>query len=84
MKTLEELLQEYFGCEKPFIGSPDCENEEECEIAFTEEGLEAYDKLIQLVYDIHALVGSQEANKMVDVIDSITREMQKGNGNYEH
>lgn len=33
MKTLEELLQEYFGCEKPFIGSPDCENEEECVIA---------------------------------------------------
>ena len=75
MKTLEDLLQEYFGCEKPFIGSTDCDNEEECVIAFTEEGLEAYDKLIQLVYDIHALVGSGEANKMVDMIDSITREM---------
>lgn len=75
MKTLEELLQEYFGCEKPFIGSTDCDNGEECVIAFTEEGLEAYDKLIQLVYDIHALVGSGEANKMVDMIDSITREM---------
>lgn len=75
MKTLEELLQAYFDCEKPFIGSPDCDNEEECVIAFTEEGLEAYDKLIQLVYDIHALVGSGEANKMVDMIDSITREM---------
>lgn len=75
MKTLEELLQEYFGCEKPFIGSTDCDNEEECVIAFTEEGLEAYDKLIQLVYDIHALVGSGEANKIVDMIDSITREM---------
>lgn len=70
MKRLEEILQEYFDCEKPFIGNPDCDDETDCVVDFTEEGSEAYDRLIQFVYDIHELTGLN-SEEMVKELDSI-------------
>lgn len=73
MRTLEEILQEYFDCEKPFIGVQNTPNDADCVgDCFTKEGSEAYDRLIQLVYDIHKLTGidSEEMVKGLDAIAS--------------
>lgn len=71
MKTLEDILQEYFGCEKPFH-SPSRDDKAECTTGFTKEGLKSYDKLVQFVYDIHALTSRQGADEMVDTLDALT------------
>lgn len=43
MKTLEEILQVYFNCEKPF--------NDDANHTFTDEGTEAYKKLNELLDD---------------------------------
>lgn len=63
MKTIEEILQQYFNCPTPFNEFGD----------MTEEGWAAYHKLDQLLFDIDILCGehfhqiySRELDEIID------------------
>lgn len=74
MKTLEDILRENFNCEKPFLDEPYYDEDERAPVVFTEEGSEAYSRLIHLVYDIGSLTGTN-VNGMVDKLDAVSSEM---------
>lgn len=74
-KSLEDILREYFGREKPFLDDPYYDEDELAPVVFTDAGAEAYGKLIRFVYAVHRLTGSRGANRMVDSLDSIASEL---------
>ena len=63
-KTLEEILQTYFGCKVPFRKDGE----------FTTTGIEAYKKLEDLLQDLHALGVIPSASDAVRKLDEITHE----------
>jgi len=65
MKTLEEILQEHFGCKKPFK-----KNEK-----LSASGWDAYGKLTKLIYDLGALGVIEDANEVVESLDYIVEEV---------
>lgn len=77
MKSLDEILQEYFNCNKPFlkkrklIPTIDGERYE----YLTQSGARAYGKLTDLLYDLAALgvISLSVANDAVEELDSIVR-----------
>ena len=62
-RTLEEILQHFFGSKKPFRKDGE----------FTKAGSRAYAKLIELVYNVGWLT-NQDVNDTVDTLDLITHE----------
>lgn len=75
MKTLEEILQEYFNCKKPFLKNPYYDDKELSPVVFTESGSRAYSELIGLLYDVSHVTGI-DVNDIVDQLDSIASELQ--------
>jgi len=80
--TLDEILRDYFGCNKPFLKNKricgywtgDREPEPDYEY-LTISGGRAYGKLVKLLYDLETLLGSGfDANKWIEVLDQIVRE----------
>ena len=83
--TLEEILQKYFGCKKPFLKrkrlcgywtSGGDEGEPEY-TSLTYAGAVAYGKLTSLIYDVGSLVGGdyrRDSNGLVELLDQIVRE----------
>lgn len=73
---LAEILQYYFGCNKPFLKRPKATYDEYGIIGheyFTVKGSKAYGELIDLIYalrDIGALT-HKEADSTVDTLDMI-------------
>lgn len=65
MKTLEEILQEYFKCSKPFKKNG----------KLSVRGSVAYEKLTSLIYDLNGLdcMPLKDANDIVDTLDYIVR-----------
>jgi hypothetical protein len=63
-RTLEEILQTYFGCKVPFRKDGE----------FTTTGIEAYKKLEDLLQDLHALGVIPSASDAVRKLDEITHE----------
>lgn len=63
-KTLEEILQTYFGCKVPFRKDGE----------FTTTGIEAYKKLEDLLNDLYALGVIPSASDAVRKLDEITHE----------
>lgn len=59
-KTLEEVLQDYFGCKKVFTKTGE----------LTVAGNKAYNKLIELMYDLQSL-GLPIGERIDDELDSI-------------
>lgn len=74
MKTLEEILQEYFNCKKPFLKHPYFDEKERAPITFTQRGSAAYSQLISLLYDISDLTGIG-VEHIIDQLDSISSEL---------
>lgn len=63
-KTLEEILQFYFGCKCPFKKDG----------SMTQNGERAYRKLVSLIYDTKTLLGddvSFSADEIVNELDII-------------
>lgn len=60
-RTLEEILQHFFGCKKPF----------RTDGAFTCKGSIAYGKLTELLYNIGNLT-EIDMNDIVETLDNIT------------
>lgn len=73
MKTLEEILQEYFKCKKPFLKNPYYDEKELAPVTMTTWGYAAYGKLISLLYEIGELT-DVDVNRIVDRLDSIADE----------
>jgi hypothetical protein len=63
-RTLEEILQTYFGCKVPFRKDGE----------FTTTGIKAYKKLEDLLQDLHALGVIPSASDAVRKLDEITHE----------
>ena len=79
--TLEKILQEFFGCNKPFLkqkcicgywtGNPP---EPEYEY-LAKSGGRAYNKLTRLLYALALLLGSEfDANHWISILDQIVSE----------
>lgn len=64
MKDLEQILQEYFNCDEPFDNNG----------KLTDEGLEAYSKLIDLVHALDSLGVLNGANSVVKALDCIVED----------
>jgi len=67
MKSMEEILQEYFGCKKPFK-----KNE-----TLSISGEMAYARLIGLLQDIDDLLGTDYVAKNIDKLDEIAKSDEK-------
>lgn len=65
MKTLEEILQEYFNCKKPFN-----KNEK-----LSVSGWSAYGKLTKLIYDLGTLGVIENTDDVVESLDYIVEEI---------
>jgi hypothetical protein len=73
--TLESILQDYFGCKKPFLKRPRVDHYEDKAARMTYlsvSGAKAYGKLIDLVYDIERLC--EVKRSIDDTLDAIASE----------
>lgn len=71
---LENILQKYFKCKKPFLKHPYYDEEELRPITLTTHGAKAYGNLISLLYDIGNLCDI-DVNNIVDELDIIASEI---------
>lgn len=74
MKTLEEILQEYFNCKKPFLAHPYYDEEEKVPVTLTKKGTVEYGNLISLLNDIGNLTG-ENTSKIIEKLDEIASEI---------
>lgn len=73
--NLEEILQKHYDCKDPFLFPPkkigeDRDGTERYEY-FTAKGSEAYDKLVELIYDLETLDVGINANDVIETLDNI-------------
>jgi len=75
MKSLEEILQEYFGCKgkNPFLKKPRKLNDEGDYVYLTKAGAAAYGKLIALIEDLEGIGVIDDAEGIMDELDQIVR-----------
>ena len=72
--NLENILQKYFKCKKPFLKHPYYDYEE-YPVTLTRHGGKAYGDLIGLLYDVGDVCGI-DVNDIVDKLDSIVSEIE--------
>lgn len=73
--SLEEVLHKHFDCKNPFLFpqkkiGEDRDGAERYEY-FTAEGSKAYDKLVELIYDLETLDVGINANDVIETLDNI-------------
>ena len=68
--SLEEILQTYFGCKKPFLNDRRMTDSGEI-VSMTKNGYKAYDRLVNLLYELEALDVGIDANEVVETLDNI-------------
>jgi hypothetical protein len=75
MKSLEEILQEYFGCKgkNPFLKNPRKLNDDGDYEYFTKAGAAAYGKLTALIEDLEGIGVLLDAEGIIDELDQIVR-----------
>ena len=76
MVGLAEILQNYFGCTKPFLDRPKIKSSDDGELEyehFTKKGASAYGELIDLVYALRNIgaLTDKECDSTVDTLDMI-------------
>lgn len=75
--SLAGILHRYFGCEKPFrvrpkvVGYHDGDPLSPIYEYMTKDGNEAYEKLTDLLYALENLGALDNANEVVETLDSI-------------
>lgn len=72
MKSLEEILKEYFGCKRPY-------NKDETLSLYGES---AYAKLVSLLQDIDNLLGTDYLSKYIDELDELAPSNDKRIGHF--
>lgn len=73
-ESLENILQKYFNCKKPFKKTPYYDEQELCLVTMTKNGSKNYGKLISLLYSIGNIT-KIDVNNIVDELDSIVSEL---------
>lgn len=68
--SLEEILQTYFGCKKPFLNNRRVTDDGEV-ISMTKSGYKAYDRLVSLIYALDSLDVGIESNEVIENLDNI-------------
>lgn len=75
MLTLEEILQKYFNCSKPFLSKRKVIGHESdgtpCYEYFTKSGGAAYEQLVDLIYALEKLDVGINANDVIETLDDI-------------
>lgn len=72
--TLEEILQQYFHCSKPFLKKPRKKNSGEYTEYFTRRGVKAYEELVALIGDLGVLgVLRDNPEGIINQLDAIVR-----------
>ncbi len=71
---LENILQKYFNCKKPFLDNPYYDEDERAPVTFTEDGARAYGELINLLYAIGTITNNC-VNGLIDKLDEIASEI---------
>lgn len=76
MKSLEEILQEYFGCKgkNPFLKKPRKLNDDGDYEYFTKAGAAAYGKLTALIEDLEGIGVIDDSAAIIFTLDEIVRE----------
>ncbi len=75
--TLEGILQKYFDCKKPFLKRKRLVSVEGGYKRYeymTQEGIKAYEKLIDFLYDCNSLGIGIDANMAIKILDQIVDE----------
>ena len=76
--SVEEILQKYFGCKNPMLKTRNLTGyifDEPCYEYLSKSGVKAYDRLLDLLYDLEMLLGeSFDADRWVREIDKIVGE----------
>ena len=73
-ESIENILQKYFNCKKPFLKNPYYDEQELYPITMTKNGSKNYGKLISLLYSIGNIT-QIDVNNIVDELDSIVSEL---------
>lgn len=68
--SLEEILQTFFGCKKPFLNDRHVTADGEI-ISMTKNGYKAYDKLVSLIYALDSLDVGIDSNEVIENLDNI-------------
>lgn len=72
--NLEEILQKWFHCKKPFLAHPHLLNKNGDKEYFTKKGGEAYSQLVDLLYAIGSLTETSDVMcDIVEILDDIVR-----------
>lgn len=82
--TLEDILTKHFGCKKPFLAKPKICTDEQGEYyqPFTAAGSKAYEKLVELIYDLDELGVISGSGKAVMLLDEMLNKPEgERNGN---
>ena len=74
--TLGDVLVKHFGCKKPFLAKPKICIDEQGEHyqPFTAAGVKAYEKLVELIYDLEELGVISGSGKAVMLLDEMLNE----------
>ena len=73
-ESIENILQKYFNCKKPFLKNPYYDEQELFSVTMTKNGSKNYGKLISLLYSIGNIT-QINVNNIVDKLDSIVSEL---------
>lgn len=73
-ESIENILQKYFNCKKPFKKTPYYDEQELCPVTMTKNGSKSYGELISLLYSIGNIT-QIDVNNIVDKLDSIVSEL---------
>ena len=75
---LEEILQQYFNCKRPFYKNPPISSiDSDGEVhrnPMTKTGWKAYNRLTDLIYALDRLDIGIDADKVIDNLDQIVNE----------
>lgn len=73
--TLEDILQRYFRCSKPFLKNPRKTHDGEYTEYFTRRGGKAYEQLVALIEDLSALGVLRNRAEIIIQLDTIVRKV---------
>lgn len=74
MTTLEEILQQFFHCKKPFLKTPKKIDGGEYTEYFTRSGAKAYEKLTVLLEKLEGIGVIKNAGLAIEEINNIVQQ----------
>lgn len=69
-KTLETILQDYFGVKRPFLKTPE-RHWDGMDRYLSRAGEKAYGRLVSLLYDLEDILENFSASEIIEELDQI-------------